>query len=208
MLNLFDPVGLLYMTPAVIIGLTVHEYAHAAAAYRLGDRTAYHQGRMTLNPAAHVDPLGLIMLYLAGFGWAKPVPVNPFNFRGNRDRGMSLVSLAGPLSNLVLAVAAAALLGAFLSNIPHADRITLEIIRINVNLAIFNLIPVPPLDGSKILAGIMPGSREWLYRFEQYGTIVLILLLFTGIIGRILNILIVPVNGFLIWVFRTMNMIF
>ncbi|MCL6612131.1 MAG: site-2 protease family protein [Peptococcaceae bacterium] len=196
------------MTPAVIIGLTVHEYAHAAAAYSLGDRTAYHQGRMTLNPAAHIDPLGLILLYFAGFGWARPVPVNPFHFRGNRDRGMVLVSLAGPLSNLVLAVAAAALLGAFLWNIPYANRITMEIIRINVILAIFNLIPVPPLDGSKILAGILPGSREWLYRFEQYGTIVLVLLLFTGIIGRVLNIFIVPVYGFLTWVARTVNAIF
>ncbi len=212
MLDLFDPARLLYkilyMTPAVLIGLTFHEYAHAAAAYRLGDRTAYHEGRLTLNPAAHIDVLGLIMLYFAGFGWARPVPVNPYNLRGNRGRGMLLVSLAGPLSNLVLAVAAAALLGAFLWNVPYADRIATEIIRINVILAVFNLLPIPPLDGSKILAGILPGSQEWLYKLEQYGTIILILLLFTGIIGRILNVLIVPIFDFLTWVARTMNAVF
>ena len=208
MLDFFDPARLLYMTPAVIIGLTFHEYAHAAAAYSLGDRTAYQQGRLTVNPAAHIDVLGILMLYLAGFGWARPVPVNPFNFRGNRDLGMLLVSLAGPVSNLLLAVAGAALLGAFLWNVPYADRITMEIIRINVILAIFNLLPIPPLDGSKILAGLLPGSKEWLYRVEQYGTIILVLLLFTGIIGRILNIFIVPLYSVLTWVARTMNAIF
>lgn len=208
MLNLFDPARLLYMTPAVIIGLTFHEFAHAAAAYRLGDRTAYHQGRLTLNPAAHVDILGLLMLYFAGFGWARPVPVNPFNFSGNRNTGMILVSLAGPLSNLFLAVIAAAMLGAFAWDVPYLNRITTEIIKINVILAVFNLLPVPPLDGSKILAGVLPGSQEWLYKFEQYGTIVLILLLFTGIIGRILGIFIVPIYSFLTWVARTVHTLF
>lgn len=206
--HLFDPARLLYMTPAVIIGLTFHEYAHAAAAYSLGDRTAYQQGRLTLNPAAHVDVLGLLMLYFAGFGWARPVPVNPYNFRGNRNTGMMVVSLAGPVSNFLLAVIGAALLGAFLWDVPYANRITLEIIKINVILAIFNLLPVPPLDGSKILAGMIPGSQEWLYKFEQYGTIILVLLLFTGIIGRILNIFIVPVYSLLTWVARTVNAIF
>lgn len=208
MLNLFDPARLLYMTPAVIIGLTFHEFAHAAAAYRLGDRTAYHQGRLTLNPAAHVDILGLLMIYFAGFGWARPVPVNPFNFSGNRNTGMILVSLAGPLSNLFLAVIAAAMLGAFAWDVPYLNRITTEIIKINVILAVFNLLPVPPLDGSKILAGVLPGSQEWLYKFEQYGTIVLILLLFTGIIGRILGIFIVPIYSFLTWVARTVHTLF
>ncbi len=208
MLDFFDPEKLLYMTPAVIIGLTVHEYAHARAAYSLGDRTAHHQGRLTLNPAAHVDVLGLIMLYFAGFGWARPVPVNPFNFRGNRDAGMIMVSLAGPASNLLTAVMAAALLGAFLWDVPHAGRITQEIIRINVILAVFNLLPIPPLDGSKIITGLLPGSREWVYRFEQYGIIILVLLLFTGIIGKILGVVIVPVYSFLTWVARVMHSAF
>ncbi|MCL5935012.1 MAG: site-2 protease family protein, partial [Firmicutes bacterium] len=127
------------------------------------------------------------------------------NFRGNKGRGMLLVSLAGPLMNFLIAVAAAVLMGAFLWNIPFVNRITDLIIQINVVLAIFNLIPVPPLDGSKILAGILPGSQEWLYKLEQYGSIVLILLLFTGIIGRFLGIFITPVYEFLTWVARTVN---
>jgi Zn-dependent protease len=199
---------ILYLTPAVLIGLTFHEYAHAAAAYRLGDRTAKYQGRLTLNPAAHIDVMGLIMLYLFKFGWARPVPVNPYNFRGDRRRGMLLVSLAGPAANLIIAVVAAILLGAFLWNIPYVNRITQIIIEINVVLAIFNLIPVPPLDGSKILAGLLPVSQEWLYRFEQYGAIILILLVFTGIIGKILGVFIFPVLEILSWLARTVNLLF
>ncbi len=212
MLDLFDPLAImnriLYLTPAVLIGLTFHEYAHAAAAYRLGDRTAKYQGRLTLNPAAHIDVMGLIMLYLFKFGWARPVPVNPYNFRGDRRRGMLLVSLAGPAANLIIAVVAAILLGAFLWNIPYVNRITQIIIEINVVLAIFNLIPVPPLDGSKILAGLLPVSQEWLYRFEQYGAIILILLVFTGIIGKILGVFIFPVLEILSWLARTVNLLF
>ncbi|MFZ5632725.1 MAG: site-2 protease family protein [Bacillota bacterium] len=205
MLDLFDPVRLLYMTPAVIVGLVFHEYAHGLAAYSLGDRTAYHQGRLTLNPAAHIDILGLLMLYMAGFGWARPVPVNPFNFKGNRSRGLLLVSLAGPLSNMIIAVIAAVLYGAFLLDIPYLNRITLEIININVILAVFNLLPIPPLDGSKILAGMWPAGRQWLYSLEQYGPIILILLLFTGIINRILGVFIKPIVSFLSWLIRTIN---
>ena len=206
--DFFDPTRLLYMTPAVIIGLTFHEFAHAAVAYRLGDRTAQHMGRLTLNPAAHIDILGLIMLYFAGFGWAKPVPVNPINFRGDRNRGMLLVSLAGPVSNLIMAIIATILLAAFLQDIPYIGVMTQYVISINVILAVFNLLPLPPLDGSKILAGLIPASREWLHNIEQYGTIILILLLFTGIIGRLLSILINPINSFLNWLAGTVSVLF
>lgn len=199
MLDFFDPTRILYMIPAVVIGLSFHEFAHAAMAYRLGDRTAYHQGRLTINPAAHIDILGLIMLFAAGFGWAKPVPVNYYNLSGNKSRGMLLVSLAGPVANFIIAVIAAILLGAFFWNVPYMKGITFEIIHINIILAVFNLLPVPPLDGSKILAGLIPGTQEWLYKFEQYGTIILILLLVTGIIGKILGIFISPLIQFLIW---------
>ncbi|HBV96908.1 MAG: peptidase [Peptococcaceae bacterium BICA1-7] len=208
MLDFFDPTRLLYMTPAVIIALSFHEFAHAAAAYRLGDRTAYNQGRLTANPIAHIDILGLIMLYIAGFGWAKPVPINPYNFRGDRDRGVILVSLAGPAANLIMAVLAAILLGAFFYKIPYLDRITQYIIYINVILAIFNLIPIPPLDGSKILAGLIPASREFMYRLEQYGFIILILLLVTNVIPKILGFFIGPVYQLLIWLAGTVNAIF
>lgn len=208
MLNLFDPARLLYMTPAVIVGLVFHEYAHGLAAYRLGDRTAYNEGRLTLNPIAHIDILGLIMLYLAGFGWAKPVPVNPYNFRGDKARGMMLVSVAGPISNLITALAAAVLYGAWLHDIPYLDRVTIEIININVILAVFNILPIPPLDGSKILAGLLPASRGVLYSLEQYGPLILVLLLFTGIISRVLSIIINPVISLLNWVIRFMGNIF
>ena len=209
MLGLFkNPVELLYMTPAVIIALSFHELAHAAAAYRLGDRTAYNQGRLTANPFAHIDILGLLMLYVAGFGWAKPVPINPYNFRGNRDHGVILVSLAGPASNFIMAVLATILLGAFAYNIPYLDRITQYLIYINVILAIFNLLPIPPLDGSKILAGLIPGSQEWMYKLEQYGLIILILLLVTNIIPKILGLFIGPVYQLLIWLAGTVNSVF
>ncbi|MGQ9823994.1 MAG: site-2 protease family protein [Desulfotomaculales bacterium] len=186
------------IVPAVILGLAFHEFAHALAADSLGDRTARYQGRLTLNPLAHVDAVGLVMLFLAGFGWARPVPVNPFNFRGDKKRGLLLVSLAGPAANLALAVLGAVALGVFLglggglALTPAARDVLLGIIRINVVLAVFNLLPVPPLDGSKILAGILPGRQEWLYTLENYGVLILLVLLFTGVIGRVLGFFISP----------------
>lgn len=182
------------MLPAIVLGLTFHEYAHGLVAYRLGDNTAYDHGRLTLNPAAHVDPVGLILLFLAGFGWAKPVPVNPYNFKGDIQRGMLLVSLAGPATNLLLAIAAAIIWGVLdIFQLPYVDPIMQYMIQINVVLAIFNLIPVPPLDGSKILAGLLPGRQNWLYQLETYGVIILILLVFTGAIGFIFNIFVKPI---------------
>lgn len=211
MFDFFDPAVILnriiYLTPAVIIGLTFHEYAHAAAAYKLGDRTAHHQGRLTLNPAAHIDVMGIIMLYVLQFGWAKPVPVNPNNLRGDKKRGMLLVSLAGPVTNILIAFIAAILYGAFLWNIPHINTMTNLVIKINVILAIFNLLPLPPLDGSKILVGLLPGNQEWFYNLEQYGAIILIALLFTGIIGKVLSIFITPILGFLYWLANTVNIL-
>jgi Zn-dependent protease len=182
------------MLPAIVLGLTFHEYAHGLVAYRLGDNTAYDHGRLTLNPAAHVDPVGLILLFLAGFGWAKPVPVNPYNLKGDIQRGMLLVSLAGPATNLLLAIAAAIIWGVLdIFQLPYVDPIMQYMIQINVVLAVFNLIPVPPLDGSKILAGLLPGRQNWLYQLETYGVIILILLVFTGAIGFIFNIFVKPI---------------
>jgi len=180
---------LIIFVPIILISLTFHELAHGWVAYRLGDNTAKNQGRLTLNPLAHIDPVGFLMMILVGFGWAKPVPVNPYNLRTDSDRGMLLVSLAGPAANLLVALAAALLLGVGVFQlVPFADDVNyvLYFIQINVVLAIFNLIPVPPLDGSKILAGLLPGQAQFIYGMETYGMIILMILLFTGILGKIL----------------------
>ena len=187
------------MLPAIVLGLTFHEYAHGLAAYKLGDNTARSQGRLTINPAAHVDPVGLILLFLAGFGWAKPVPINPLNFKGDMRRGVLLVSLAGPATNMLLAIAAAVIYRVLSGlQLPYFTEIIFYIIYINVVLAVFNLIPVPPLDGSKILAGLLPGRQEWLHQLEAYGMIILIVLIFSGAIGFIFNIFVRPLVNILL----------
>ena len=181
------------MLPAVVLGLTFHEYAHGLAADRLGDRTARYAGRLTVNPLAHIDPVGLLLLFFAGFGWARPVPINPLSFRGDMRRGILLVSLAGPATNMALAVASAVALGIFVHwRLPYAGDMLRYMIQINVVLAVFNLLPVPPLDGSKILAALLPGRQDWLYRMEAYGTIILILLIFTGAIRFVFTIFVSP----------------
>lgn len=186
------------MLPAIVLGLTFHEYAHGWMAYRLGDNTARYQGRLTPNPLAHVDPVGLLALFIAGFGWAKPVPVNPYNLHGDPRRSMLLVALAGPATNMIIAVLGAVAMGLGAWKLPYGKEIVLQIIYLNIVLAIFNLLPVPPLDGSKILAGIIPGRQNWLYHLESYGTIILLLLLFTGILSPILRFFIMPIFGMLI----------
>lgn len=185
--------------PAILIALTFHEYMHGRVAYALGDPTPKHQGRLTLNPIRHLDPLGSILLLLVGFGWAKPVEVNPFHFKGDRGRGMLWVSLAGPGTNLVLAIAAA-ILWLLLGNYGEYVNFFLDyLFRINVVLAVFNLLPVPPLDGSKILAGLLPVSkRHIIYNVERYGTVILLLLVITGILGGILMPLVTLVQKLII----------
>jgi len=184
---------ILALAPAILLAITVHEYAHGFVADRLGDPTARHAGRLTLNPIAHVDCLGLHLLFIAGFGWAKPVPVNPYNLRGNVKQGLLLVSLAGPAANLALAFAAAVLLG--LVDFMQAGfglLLLYRLIYVNVVLAVFNLIPIPPLDGSKILAGLLPGRQQWLVALEQYGVLVLLVLMMTGLIGKFLAFFVIP----------------
>ncbi|KAF1086491.1 Peptidase family M50 [Sporotomaculum syntrophicum] len=177
---------LLLLLPVILISLTFHEFAHGWVAYRLGDNTARNQGRLTLNPLAHIDPVGFLMMILFKFGWAKPVPVNPYNLRTDPERGMLLVSLAGPTANMLVALAASLILGLGLFNAGYIDYLLYLTMQINVILAIFNLIPVPPLDGSKILAGLLPGQSQFIYSMETYGIIILMLLLFTGLLGKIL----------------------
>lgn len=186
-----DFMELLYRLPAVFIGFSFHEFAHGLAAYYLGDDTAKASGRLTVDPAAHIDPMGLLMLIIFRFGWAKPVPINPNNFK-NRKKGIILVSLAGPMMNFLIATIVLLLYGFVyirlgIQNVIF-DRIILNIYYINIGLGVFNLIPIPPLDGSKILAGLLPVSIEYkFYKYEQYSYLLLLILLFTNTIDYILG---------------------
>lgn len=186
MFNLPGITTILYMLPGILLGLSFHEFAHGWAADRLGDPTARRAGRLTMNPAAHIDVIGFLALILAGFGWAKPVPVNPFLLKGNRRTGIIAVSVAGPLANLLMALAGAVVAGIGEGG-PIILRMVAWLISINVMLAVFNLVPIPPLDGSQILAALLPGPQRWLLWLQQYGMIVLIILLFTGIFEFIIR---------------------
>jgi Zn-dependent protease len=146
----------IYFIIALVIAISVHEAAHALAAYKLGDPTAKYEGRLTLNPVKHLDPLGTLMLFLVHFGWGKPVPVNPYNFK-NPIKDSALVSLAGPMSNFLIAL----IFSVPLKYFPHILPISifylfLMIIDLNILLGVFNLLPFPPLDGSKIFAVFVP----------------------------------------------------
>jgi Zn-dependent protease len=190
----------------LLVAFPIHEFAHAWTAFRLGDATAKMFGRLTLNPVAHFDPVGGTILALSfllsqgafAFGWAKPTPVNPLNLRGGRQ-GEALVAAAGPISNLVLAAAAAIPLRFLLGNealafdLPILAQSLYYFVVINVILMIFNLLPIPPLDGSKVLFAFLPPRLAWQWRpvLEQYGFVLLILLFFfppgNSIGGRIIG---------------------
>lgn len=174
-----EPLFFLAWVVAIIVTLTIHEFSHALAAYYYGDHTAKDAGRLTLNPLIHIDSLGFIMLLFAGFGWAKPVPVNPYNFKDHR-LAMAVVSLAGPLANLAGVIvfglvfkAAAPFLGVdnLLPNFLYL------LILVNVSLFIFNLFPIPPLDGSKVLFAVLPDRfNDFKDKFSEYGPYILLIL--------------------------------
>ncbi|EEG78286.1 site-2 protease family protein [Dethiobacter alkaliphilus] len=192
LLGQFATNDLLLRIPAILIAIVLHELAHGYVAYRLGDDTAKLHGRLTLNPIKHIDPLGLLALVLFRFGWAKPVPVNPMNFRGDRRRGMFLVGLAGPVTNFILALLSALLIVTLPFQLGGLGLALMQqVLFYNVILGVFNLLPLPPLDGSKVFSYFLPAQTAYQFsRLEQYGPLVLILLIFTGTLWRILGPLI------------------
>ena len=182
--SLWDAVGRVI---AIFLCLTVHETCHGLAAYALGDPTAKSMHRLSLNPLRHIDWIGLLMMFAVGFGWAKPVPVDPRYFKKPKQ-GMALTALAGPVSNLLLAAAALALLRGAVLVLPGTDwaiwlvNFLLELSILSVGLGLFNLIPIPPLDGSKVLAAFLP-DRAYitLMRYERYGILALLVLSFLNV---------------------------
>jgi Zn-dependent protease len=178
-----DPRVFVAFVIAVILGITFHEFSHAAVATLQGDQTARSQGRLTLNPIAHLDPLGSIALILAGFGWGRPVPFNPLRLRSRRV-GAALVGLAGPAANFVLALAAAIGVRVLFSTGGGAFEVNFSLIlldmlvTLNVVLGVFNLLPIPPLDGSRLLSIFLPPSRQNIvYFLDRYGIFLLLGLL-------------------------------
>ena len=188
----FDLAARVMILIPMLLSLTVHEWAHAWSAYRLGDDTAAMQGRLTLNPIAHIDPIGTLILPLLGipFGWAKPVPVMPTRFRRSisMNTGMLITAAAGPLANVVLAVASAVALGIVAHGSPEVlwkpvgvAYLLRMLISINITLAIFNMIPVPPLDGSRVVDGLIPyGWRGYWDSIVRLSPILLIVVMVFG----------------------------
>lgn len=193
---------LAFLFPALILSLSVHELAHAWVANALGDDTAKHQGRLTLDPRAHLDPLGTFMLILTviigfGIGWAKPVPVNPWRLSIGPRIGMAVVSIAGPLSNLVIAfVAVQAAQALQIPSIPEdVVGLLVTLARLNIGLAVFNMLPLPPLDGYRVLLGLLPGpAADSFARIEPYGPMILLFVVFIGggFVGGIIRAISVP----------------
>ena len=199
MTNLLNPDSLIALVILLLTGFPIHEWAHAWVAYQLGDDTASLQGRLTINPLAHLDPIGALSMVFFGYGWGKPVPVNPNRLRGNMRASMALVAAAGPFSNLVLAMLGAIpfRLG-WLNPYSGSDfaatmsNILYTFISMNLGLMVFNLIPIPPLDGSRVLRWILPYNwARVMDRIEGLGGVGLMMILFllsrTGILSLIMG---------------------
>jgi len=198
MLNILfeNPIAFFILVPILLMSLAIHEFAHALAADKLGDPTARYLGRVTINPLAHLDPIGTLLLLFAGFGWGKPVPFNPINLH-NPKRDGALISFAGPFSNIVIAVITA-LLVHLLSKAgvnPYASVLTTilfvvaqVVITLNLTLAFFNLIPIHPLDGFKVVYGLLPTNlaSQWI-QMESMGMIILLIMVMTSSVGSIIN---------------------
>ena len=175
---MFNLSNILVSLVGIAIAISIHEFGHAYSAHLLGDDTAKYNGRMTLNPAKHIDPLGLITLLLFRIGWAKPVPVNPNNFK-NYKLGNIIVSLSGSLGNLVGAIVCAII--AKYSNMYAINLIFYNAMWINIYFGAFNLLPIPPLDGWGVISSLLPYKyNEFIYKYENMGYFVLLIAIFTG----------------------------
>ena len=197
-------IQILVSIPALLLCLSVHEACHGFAAYALGDSTAKQEGRLTFDPLRHLDPIGTLCMLFFHVGWAKPVPINPSYFK-NRRVGIALVSLAGPASNFVLALLALFLYYPLrLTSSPILTAIALMLYMtavMSIGLGVFNLSPVPPLDGSKILLAFLPAKYEYKFaQYEQYIQFILLILLFVGVLDR-------PINFFINVVYHVLSSI-
>lgn len=173
--------------PGLLIAIVLHELAHGYTAYFLGDKTAKSQGRLSLNPLKHIDPMGFIFMLVFKFGWAKPVPINPLNFK-NRKRDTFLVSIAGVVTNFIIAIIAAFII----TYVPISNEILFQMVLTtlwyNIMLGVFNLLPFPPLDGSKVVASFLPVKYEYyFYKYERYFYFVLVILIFTNVTDKIIG---------------------
>jgi len=196
-----DPVVFVLVAVPLLYAVIFHELAHGWVAYKMGDPTAKWMGRLSLNPLKHLDPFGTLMLFLVGFGWAKPVPININNVQ-DRRKGLIFVSSAGVVANILFAFVALLLFRLFpLSSSEIVATLVYFLVQINITLAALNLIPIPPLDGSKILMGIAPRRVGYfLARLERYGFFIIIGLLYLGILD--------PLIGFFRWVIVTLISLF
>ncbi len=189
-----DPLSLIFFVLSLLIAISVHEFSHALAADKLGDPTPRIDGRLTLNPLAHLDPIGTIALLIFHIGWGKPVIIDPFNLKNPR-KDSAIISLAGPASNFLTAFLVALLLRIpGVIQIPFILPFSFSLLSLSVALGVFNLLPIPPLDGSKILIGILPQNiaHDWEQSLNQYGLFILIFLLFPFFGGE-------PLIGKIIW---------
>lgn len=218
--NTSELLALLLTLPGVIIAITFHEFAHAFAADKLGDDTPRNQGRLTLNPLAHIDPFGFLMLIFVHFGWGKPVEINPRNFKRNRSMSAqeAIVALAGPLMNLILAIVLTIILFAIVTFVPgfvlttvgYLILIALRMaISVNIGLGVFNLVPLPPLDGSKILMHFLPyNAKNWFINNQQLFYVIFLVLWVTNLVSYIISPVINGVSTGIYWIVSSLFGIF
>jgi len=200
---LSDPFSFAILAVILLYSIIFHEIAHGWIAHLFGDNTALYSGRLTLNPKSHLDPIGTVALFLVGFGWARPVPVNYSSF-SNRRFGLFFVALAGCATNILLAIIALFLLQFnFINTNPVFIKVLPYMAQINIMLGAFNLIPIPPLDGSKVLMSFLSyRAQERLSMLEPYGFFILIILLFTGLLNPVIAFMLSLVQNFIFTLFR------